>query len=364
MENIKTIWALGVMSGTSLNGVDLALVCTDGVDVKDFGASRSFPYEDELRQKIRSLSGKKEVPESWKMELDEELTRFHFTCIEEFLKDCDIKPEIIGYHGHNLYFNASERVCIQAGSPKLLSELLGIKVVSGFHKADMEAGGQGEPMEALYVNALSTDFEKPIAFLNIGGVASLVWIGINGEMLGFDVGPGNAVINDWVYKHGGLYMDYNGKLAITGNIHPQILNSLMKHKFFGLYPPKAIDRDYFKDKLEHLEGLSLEDGAATVTTFVAEAVAYSMAMYLPEMPKKVVVCGGAINNPTLLRFLKVRLPNVDVVTGEEVGVKCKGFSAGAYAFLAVRSLYHMPLSFPSVTGVKEPQLGGEIFYLD
>ena len=364
MDSIKTIWTLGVMSGTSLNGADMALIYTDGIDIKEFGPSQTFPYEEELRQKILSLSGKKEFPDSWKKELDEELTNFHASCIDEFLKDCKITPEIIGYHGHSLYHNSNEHLCIQAGNPKLLSKLTKIKVISGFHKADMSGGGQGNPMEAAYVNAITANFEKPLAFINIGGISSLIWIGSNGEMLGFDTGPGNAAINDWVYKHGGLHMDYNGKLAITGNIHPQILNSLMKHRFFGLYPPKAIDRNYFKDKLEHLEGLSLEDGAATVTTFVAEAIAYSIAMYLPEPPKQLIICGGAVNNPTLLRFLKIRLPHIEVKTGNEVGINCNAFSAAAYAFLAVRSLYHMPLSFPSVTGVKEPQLGGESYNVE
>ncbi len=361
MDAIKPVWSLGIMSSTSLNGADLALIRTDGVDVNEFGPVRIFPYEEELRQKIRSLQGKPDFPASWKQELDGELTAFHARCVEEFLEDSEIRPEVIGYHGHSLYHNPREHCSLQAGSPELLAKLTGIKVISRFHQADMLGGGQGNPMEALYVNALTADMEKPLAFLNLSGISSLVWIGANGETMGFDAGPGNAAINDWVYKHGNMHMDYNGKLAITGNIHPQILNTLMKHKYFGMYPPKAIDRDYFKEKLEHLEGLSLEDGAATVTAFVAEAVVYSMALYLPEAPKQLIICGGGTQNPTLLRFLRVRLPHVEVKTGSEAGISCEGFSAAAYAFLAVRSLNHMPLSFPGVTGVAEPQMGGEIF---
>ena len=139
-------------------------------------------------------------------------------------------------------------------------------------------------------------------------------------MIAFDCGPGNAAINDWVMKHGGMHMDYNGKLAITGKVNEQIVASMMRHKFFAQYPPKAADRTIFNEKLEHLEGLSLEDGAATATAFIAEAVAYSLLLYLPEIPGKLIVCGGGAKNPTLVRFLRQRLPDIGISTAAEEGL--------------------------------------------
>ena len=196
---------------------------------------------------------------------------------------------------------------------------------------------------------------------NIGGVANITWIGRNGELLAFDTGPGNAPVNDWVWKHGGQHMDYNGRLAVSGTIDGKVLASLMRHKYFAQYPPKSIDRNIFNEKLEHLEGLSLEDGAATATAFAAEAVAYSCAMYLPEMPKNMIVCGGGANNPTMVRFLRQRLPEVEIKTARDVDWNCDALEAQAFAFLAARRLYGLPSTYPSTTGAPEPIICGEIY---
>ena len=179
-------------------------------------------------------------------------------------------------------------------------------------------------------------------------------------MIAFDCGPGNAAINDWVMKHGGMHMDYNGKLAITGKVNEQIVASMMRHKFFAQYPPKAADRTIFNEKLEHLEGLSLEDGAATATAFIAEAVAYSLLLYLPEIPGKLIVCGGGAKNPTLVRFLRQRLPDIGISTAAEEGFDVNALEAQAFAYLAVRRLYHLPATFPSTTGVAEPMVCGQV----
>ena len=233
--------------------------------------------------------------------------------------------------------------------------------MADFRPADVLAGGQGAPLVPVYHCALSGKFEKPIAILNIGGVANITWIGRNGELLAFDTGPGNAPVNDWVWKHSGQHMDYNGRLAISGTINGKVLASLMRHKYFAEYPPKSIDRNIFNEKLEHLEGLNLEDGAATATAFAAEAVAYSCAMYLPEQPKILIVCGGGANNPTMVRFLRQRLDGVEVQTAREVDWDCDGLEAQAFAFLATRRLYNLPATYPMTTGVVEPIICGEIF---
>lgn len=363
MEAIKTLNALGLLSGSSIQGVDAALISTDGVDVYDYGPCVNVPYDEALRDKIRSVIGRK--PESEEelariAEIEREITEFHARIVKDFIADYDVKIDVIGFEGHTVYNNPAEHYTLQMGDGALLSELTGIKVVNKFHKADILAGGQGGPLEPVYHAAVCSDMGKPIAVVNIAGLSNVTWIGSYGEMMAFDTGPGNAAINDWVRKHAGMDMDYNGKLAITGTVNEQIVASLMRHKYFGKYPPKSADRETFKEKLEHLEGLSLEDGAATVTAFVAESIAYSILMYLPEIPKILLVCGGGAKNPTILRFLRQRLPDMIVKTVSEEGLNSEALGAQSIAFQAVRRLYYLPISFPTTTGVSEPMIGGQI----
>ena len=363
MDIIKKINALGLMSGTSLDGVDIAAVTTDGVDVYEFGPAMTVPYEDELREKIRSVLGKKpDTPETSRQLqiVEEELTRFHAEVVKDFMDTYGGRYDIIGFHGHTVYHDPQNRYTHQIGDGRLLAELTGIKVVNRLRNADIAAGGQGAPLIPVYHAALCADMEKPIAVLNIGGVSNLTWIGANGEMLAFDTGPGNAPVNDWVLRHGGMHMDYNGKLAIQGQVNEKIVNALMRHKFFAQYPPKSIDRDIFKGKLENLEGLSLEDGAATATAFTAEAIAYSLAMFVPYQPEKLIVCGGGAKNPTMMRFIRQRLNKVEVISAEELGWNTDAVEAQGFAFMAARRLYNMPISFPGTTGVPVPMVGGEI----
>lgn len=364
MDLIKKIRALGLMSGTSLDGVDIAAVTTDGVDVYDFGRAYTVPYDDALREDIRRLLGlKPDTPEHIAQinGVEDELTRFHARVVNEYMASYDDGIELIGFHGHTIHHEPQNRYTHQIGNGQLLANLTGKRVVACFRRADVLAGGQGAPLVPVFHNALSAGFEKPLAILNIGGVANITWIGRNGELLAFDTGPGNAPVNDWVWKHGGQHMDYNGRLAVSGTIDGKVLASLMRHKYFAQYPPKSIDRNIFNEKLEHLEGLSLEDGAATATAFAAEAVAYSCAMYLPEMPKNMIVCGGGANNPTMVRFLRQRLPEVEIKTARDVDWNCDALEAQAFAFLAARRLYGLPSTYPSTTGAPEPIICGEIY---
>ena len=214
MDIIKKINALGLMSGTSLDGVDIAAVTTDGVDVYEFGPAMTVPYEDELREKIRSVLGKKpDTPETSRQLqiVEEELTRFHAEVVKDFMDTYGGRYDIIGFHGHTVYHDPQNRYTHQIGDGRLLAELTGIKVVNRLRNADIAAGAHGAPLIPVYHAALCADMEKPIAVLNIGGVSNLTWIGANGEMLAFDTGPGNAPVNDWVLRHGGMHMDYNGK---------------------------------------------------------------------------------------------------------------------------------------------------------
>ncbi len=362
MDLLRAKRALGLMSGSSLDGVNAAVISTDGVDVFEFGPILDVPFEDELREKLRWFHRHyKEAESEEREQLEKEFTEFHAAIVKDIINDYDEKVDIIGFAGHVIAHNPAEQFILQLGDGQLLANLCGVKTISRFRQADILSGGQGAPLSALYHQALGHDLPKPLAVIDIGGISSLTWIGENGEMLAFDVGPGNNAINDWVFKHSGQHMDYNGKLAATGTIHMPIVNQLMRHKYLAKFPPKAANKNTFNDKLEHLEGLSLEDGAAAATSFVAEAIAYSMALYLPQRPKMVVICGGGAKNPTLVRFLRQRLEDIEVKTAADMGWDAAAIEAQAFAYLAVRRENFMPATYPFTTGVREPCICGEVF---
>lgn len=353
---IKEYKALGIISGTALDGVDLAIIKTDGFDIFNFGRSITIPYPHEIKEKIRSILEKPEAPEI--AEIEQEMTWFVIKCAKEFV--LDEKIDVIGFHGHTIYHNPQEKITKQIGDGKLLAKEMKVTVVNKFRNNDILMGGQGAPLSVSFYDAISQKIERPLAFVNIGGVSSLTFIGHSGDFVAFNTGPGNSAVDDWVYKKADMSMDYNGKLAISGKINEQILTTLMKNKYFAKYPPKAIDRNFFNDKLEHLNGLSLEDGAATATAFCAEAISYSVSMFLPEHPKNVIICGGGAKNPTIVRFIKQRLHNTNILTAKELDFNIDAIEAQVFAFLAVRRLECLPISYPSTTGVNEPVIGGEI----
>lgn len=362
MDTLHSLRILGLMSGSSLDGINAAVISTDGVDIFDFGPILDVPYEDELREKLRWLHRNyKDASDMEKQAIEEELTKFHADVVKDIIENYDEKIDLIGFHGHTIFHNANDGTIYQIGNAKQLAELTGIKTVGHFRQADILSGGLGAPLAAVYHQALSSQIEKPTVFVDIGGIATLTWIGANGELMAFDTGPGNNAINDWVFKHAGQHMDYNGKLAAIGKVNEQVLKQLTHHKFLAKVPPRAADKNTFADKLEHLEGLSLEDGAATATAFVAEAIAYSSALYLPEQPKIMVVCGGGALNPTLLRFIRQRLPEIEVKSSLEYGWNPSAIEAQAFAYLAARRINLMPSSYPFTTGVYEPCICGEVF---
>lgn len=363
MNQIKALRALGIMSGTSAGEVGLSLISTDGIDVYEFIAHSKILYDDDLKDKILSVMGKKpENEENFAKiaEINEELTEFYFTIVKSFIASHG-QIDVIGLETNTIYHNPEEHCTIQLGDAQKLASLLNVSVVSSFHKTDVLAGGQGFPLTPVYYASLVNDFEKPTTVINVGGITTLTFIGSHGEMVSFDCGPGNLAINEWVQKHAGMAMDYNGRLAITGHIDSKIISCLMKHKYLNIYPPKSLNKNAFDEKLEHLEGLSLEDGAATVTAFVAEVAVYSMLMYFPDIAKKIIISGGGSKNPTLVRFIKQRIENSDVETMAETGMNIDAVESGAAAFWAVRRLNLLPISFPSTTGVSEPMVGGDIF---
>jgi anhydro-N-acetylmuramic acid kinase len=361
---IKGLNCLGLMGTSTFGGVEMALIRTDGLDIIERKESRVVPYPDEMKEKIRSVLGLRRDVDDNEEKLkcvNQEVSEFYVSLINDFKHDCAEEIDVVGIEGITILHDPNQKYTYQLGDGRFISKQTGLKVITHFRNADICSNGQGSPLSASYFNAIAVQEVRPIVYVNISGKADITWIGSFGEFISFDCGPGDNFINNWTAKHAHMENDYNGKLAITGTVHEKIVNSLMHHKFFAKFPPKAAFTGIFADKSEHLEGLSLEDGAATATAFVAEAICYSICLYLPELPKKIIVCGKGAQNPTLVRFIRQRIPSIEVSTARTEELPTEALNAEIYAFLSARAIYGLPITFPSTTGVSDPISGGEIY---
>jgi len=345
------------MSGTSLDGIDVAMIETDGAERVTAGPSFTMPYPDAFRERLRAvLGGISPVGE-----VEAELTRLHAAAVDEFLtRYPGTTADIVGLHGHTILHRPAERRTWQLGDGDWLARRLGIDVVADFRSADIAAGGEGAPLAPLYHAALASSLAKPLAVINLGGVANVTWIGGAGDILAFDTGPGNALIDDWVRGHTGAAADIGGTLADAGNASEASVARFLEQPFFARTPPKSLDRDDFRNALP--EGLSLEDGAATLTEMTAAAVA-AARRHFPAVVREWLVCGGGRHNPALMTALARRL-GVSVRPVEAVGWDGDALEAQAFAYLAVRAVKGLPLSLPSTTGVPRPMHGGRLLRAD
>jgi len=342
------------MSGTSLDGIDVALIETDGRSRVTVGPALTVLYPADFRERLRSVLGGVGPA----ADVEKELTELHAEAVERFFrKHPGNVIDVVGFHGHTLLHRPADRRTWQIGDGALLARRLGVDVVADFRSADVAAGGQGAPLAPLFHAALAAGFRKPIVILNIGGVANVTWIGEKDELLAFDTGPGNALIDDWVHQHTGAAADFDGRLARAGRISTTHVARFLKNPYFSCQPPKSLDRDDFRDVA--LSELSLEDGTATLTEMTAAAVAAATS-HFPAPAGEWLVTGGGRHNPVLMEALNRRL-GVSVRPVEAVGWKGDAIEAQAFGYLAVRSLEGLPLSLPSTTGVPQPTCGGRVF---
>lgn len=360
----KTLTAIGFMSGTSLDGIDAAVVRTDGHRVESLGPAHTYPYPETFRDQLRSLLGQR--PHADAAPVIEELTHRHFDAFADLLASHGLdrsRIDAIGFHGQTVLHAPDRRETFQIGDGQKLADLTDVRVVCDFRSADVRAGGEGAPLVPLYQRALARDLPKPVAILNIGGVANVTWLGGSGEtdersILAFDTGPGNALIDDWVAARTGLPFDIDGRLSAAGEVRSDLVDRWLSHPYFRRRPPKSLDREAFASVKTDLAELSLEDGAATLTALTAGAIAKAMECFR-ERPLGVLVTGGGRHNPTLLdRIARMTTLSVDPV--EVVGWRGDSLEAEAFAFLAVRSLRGLSLTLPTTTGVARPLTGGTV----
>ena len=362
---IKSLTTLGLYGGASLNSADLALLVSDGLDVQKLIKSATVPYPEDLITDIRSLIARRgwtfaELQNSEAVQnVREKISAFYAEAICDFC--VENKPDCIGIDGLTIFNDPQNRCSYQLEDGHSISALLQRQVITHFHKADLLSGGQAAPLTPAFFNFIGQTLPKPVLFIDVEAVCSLIYIGESGEITAFDCAPGTAMIEDWTFRHANMQTDYNGKSAALGNVHQQVVNSLLKHKILRKNPPKSFDILEFSDKKEHLEGLSLEDGAATAANFIAEAIFQAALDFLPAIPQHIFIGGKGTENPTLLRFIRQNFAPRKVLNLTEINPHLTAVGAQATAFNTVRRLYGLPITYPRTTGAYEPITGGEIY---
>ena len=362
---IKSLTTLGLYGGASLNSVEVALLNSDGLDIQKLIKSATIHYPEDLAVAIRSLLAKRawsfaELEDSAEVQnVRENISKFYVECIREFC--LDEQPDCIGVDGLTVFNDPQNKCSYQLEDGHKISEELQRPVITHFHKADLLSGGQASPLTAAFFNFIGQTIQKPVLFIDVETVCSLIYIDETGKITAFDCAPGTAMIEDWTFRHANMQTDYNGKLAALGSVHTQVVNSLLKHKILKKMPPKSLDIMQFSDKKEHLEGLSLEDGAATAANFIAEAVYQAALDFLPAIPRQIFIGGEGVKNPTLLRYIKQTFAPRTVYNLTDINPHLTAVGAQATAFNAVRRIYSLPLTDPSTTGAYEPMTGGEIY---
>ncbi|MGE3150081.1 MAG: anhydro-N-acetylmuramic acid kinase [Pseudorhodoplanes sp.] len=364
--------AIGLMSGTSMDGVDAAVLETDGETVSAFGPVFYRPYAEDERAVLRAalaeaaaLTDRTARPGA--VGLAEALvTRAHAEAVEQLLAAHAIPPptvDVVGFHGQTVLHRPAHRLTVQIGDGEALARRLRMPVVYDLRAADVAAGGQGAPLVPVFHRALvqKAALASPVAVLNLGGVANVTVIGA-GHPLACDTGPANALLDDFMRARTGAARDEDGQHAARGRVNEDAVRAVLAHPFFAAPPPKSLDRNAFHawmDAHARLDAMSIEDGAATLTAISAAAVVAILA-HLPERPKSWIVSGGGARNPTLIRMLAARLAPAGVETADALGWNADALEAQAFAYLAVRSLRGLPLTFPTTTGVKTPLTGGVV----
>jgi anhydro-N-acetylmuramic acid kinase len=353
----KALRAIGLMSGTSLDGVDAAWIETNGERVEKFGPAATVLYDAPLRADLRrllDLAPGLAPDDPFLRDVESRLTHEHALAVALLGRAADV----IGFHGQTILHAPEARRTWQIGDAALLSHIARLPVVHDFRSADVAAGGQGAPLAPLFHAALAREMEKPLLIVNIGGVANATWLGPAGEIIACDTGPGNGPLDDLAQRYLGQPYDKDGALAASGQVNHARLRALLAHPFFTLPPPKSLDRLSFSALIaQATAGLAPPEAAATLAAFICAAIAETP---WPAPPKQVLVTGGGRHNATLMAGLAARFA-VPVRPVEAAGWNGDALEAQCFAYLAVRSLRGLPLSLPTTTGVPAPQTGGRLY---
>jgi anhydro-N-acetylmuramic acid kinase len=351
--------AIGVISGTSMDGIDVALIRSDGESRVETGPAATFPYPEAVAQRLRAVVAATLEAEAPQPELERDVTDAHVAAVEAFLTRFAVARETVGLaglHGQTILHRPKAGLTRQLCDGARAAAALGIDVVNDFRSADVAAGGEGAPLAPVYHAAMTAGLERPLMVLNWGGVGNVTWLGPANEIVAFDTGPANALIDDFLLQRRGVAFDADGRLAASGRVDEAALTTMMGDSYFDRPPPKSLDRNHFAATAAAVMDLSDTDGAATLAAFTVEATVAALRQ-VSSSPKRWLVGGGGRRNSLLMRTLAKRL-GAPVEPVEAIGFDGDAIEAQCFAYLAIRARRGLPFSFPTTTGAPRPMTGG------
>jgi anhydro-N-acetylmuramic acid kinase len=360
----NSYYSIGLMSGTSMDGVDASLIYSDGIMIHDIISCVSIPYPKALVDNVKDLSmsfANKEFNRNKLIGVSSELSELNLSAvnkIKDITNQMDINPDLIGYHGQTIFHSPKNTVTFQIGNPQYLSNRLKIPVVFDFRMGDILNGGEGAPLTPIYHKAkIAIDEEGPMAIVNIGGVSNITYL--NGENIeAFDCGPGNCIIDDLCREYYDIDYDDKGKIASSGKIDHDLVNNILSDDFFKKLPPKSLDRNYFHNYLPSVHALS-NDKVASFSYLTACAIVNAVESFEVK-PYKIVLTGGGSKNTYIVDKIR-EISGISVSIMEDFGFSSQYVEAEAFAYLAIRCLRGLPITFPETTGINMPMSGGKIY---
>ena len=378
MKN-KLYTAIGLMSGTSMDGVDASLIRSNGIDEFTNILDKYYEYDDNLHQGLIDLRNLILVDEDLRKysnrlsELEREITIFHSKVVNEISLKYNDEIDFIGFHGQTIFHNPEKKITKQLGEGNLLSQLVNKRVIYDFRQKDLKNNGQGAPLTPIFHHLLSQNINKkykiefPVCFINIGGISNITKISKKNEVVeenleAFDLGPGNCLIDEWIRKNSNKNFDLGGSIAKSGKINQLILNQIIDNFKIESYEKSLDIKDF---DISFARGLSLEDGCATITNFTAYLIAKGIeySNLNGTKPIKYLICGGGRKNSFLIQNIKDYLSNnknISLDTIDKYSYDGDYVESQAFGYLAIRSFLNLPISFPKTTGCKTPTVGGKL----
>jgi len=369
MEKIYS--SLGLMSGTSMDGIDASIIKSNGRNMYETVFDQYFEYDEEIYRELINIRDK--IKSSKNLEensialnsLERKITLFHAKVSKQIIEECTLDVDLVGFHGQTILHSADEKISRQLGDGNLLSNLLKKRVIYNFRENDMINGGQGAPLAPIFHQLLvkQNEIKSPVCILNVGGIANITIISSEDpyDLKSYDIGPGNCLLDEWVRKNSKERFDKDGVLAQAGKTSEIILNQAID-TFDIIKKSKNLSFDVKDFDLNFIRGLSLEDGLSTLTDFTASIIYNSIINennYFKDKSLKVLICGGGRKNLSLVNAIKKKLPkkiNLNLI--DDYKIDGDFIESQAFAYLAIRSFLKKPISFPKTTNVEKPCVGG------
>jgi anhydro-N-acetylmuramic acid kinase len=365
----KLITAIGLMSGTSCDGIDASIIKSDGEDELNVIGDYFFPYEEKFKFKIRRLKEKVDNVLALKIkkdeidELEKQITILHSKAVDLLLKKLKINKseiDLVGLHGHTIFHSFSDKKTKQLGNGKTLSKLTGLNVIYNFRENDLKNGGQGAPLVPIFHKLLQKKLrlKLPVIFVNIGGISNITYLDKNDEMISFDTGPGNFLIDKLLQlkSNNKIQYDKDGRMAFKGRVDINILESYLNDPYYNFFPPKSLDVNDFS--LSAVRGISVENSITTLSELTSLTIVNSLNFF-SNKPKEIILCGGGRKNRYIYEQIKQK-SKIATFCIDEYKMNGDFIESQAFAYLSIRSFLKKSISFPKTTGVLEPITGGRL----